>query len=176
MTDTNLIDSTMDGQPYRAGHHATTLRRLLWREHLGLLPSQPLDASADPNAQPPPTPNDPILPDSSEYNLVLDPLSDKLWKEWTDRADKNTHLYRHLFRADPDDNIATFDDYDAFVPRHNKFKQGHLHDPFMDAGEVRGKLDEIRGHLVWMSLEFLREAEMAEKGLQVNDWTESIYT
>ena len=176
MTDTNLIDSKMDGSPYQAGHHATTLRRLLWREHLGLLPSQPLDASSDPNAQPPPTPNDPVAESTHEYSLVEDPLSDDLWSLWTTRADKNTHLYRHLFRADPDDNILSFEDYDAFVPRHAKFKQGHLHDPFMDGQEVREKLDGIKGHLVWMSLEFLRDAEMAEKGLQVNAYTESIYT
>jgi hypothetical protein len=29
---------------------------------------------------------------------------------------------------------------------------------------------------VWMPLDFLRDAEMAEKGLQVNSWTESVYT
>ena len=72
--------------------------------------------------------------------------------------------------------VKTFDDYSAFLPRHNKFKQGHLHDPFMNADEVRKKLDGIRGHLVWMPLDFLRDAEMAEKGLQVNAYTESIYT
>ena len=46
----------------------------------------------------------------------------------------------------------------------------------MPAQEVRDKLDQIKGHLVWMPLEFLRDAEMAEKGLQVNAYTESIYT
>jgi phospholipase D1/2 len=42
--------------------------------------------------------------------------------------------------------------------------------------EVRQKLDKVRGHLVWMPLEFLRDANMAEKGLQINQWTESVYT
>jgi phospholipase D1/2 len=42
--------------------------------------------------------------------------------------------------------------------------------------EIRQKLDQIKGHLVWMPLDFLKDAEMAEKGLQVNAWTESIYT
>lgn len=72
--------------------------------------------------------------------------------------------------------VKTFDDYEAFLPRHNKFKQGHLHDPFMPAQEVREKLDQIKGHLVWMPLDFLCDAPMAEKGLQVNAYTESIYT
>ena len=46
----------------------------------------------------------------------------------------------------------------------------------MPAEEVRQKLDQIKGHLVWMPLDFLEDAAMAEKGLQVNAYTESIYT
>lgn len=93
----------MDGKPYKAGHHAATLRRLLWREHLGLLPAQKLDASEDPNAQPPDVcPNDII--EGAEYEFVADPLSDRVWDMWTGNATKNTDLFRHLFRADPDDN------------------------------------------------------------------------
>ncbi|KAL8858941.1 MAG: hypothetical protein Q9178_004620 [Gyalolechia marmorata] len=175
MEDYNTIDSAMDGQPFKAGHHAATLRRLLWREHLGLLPAQPLDASKDPNAQPVDVcPND--IMEGPEYDFVADPMSDQVWNMWTGNADTNTQIFRHLFRADPDDNIKTFDDYEAFLPRHNKFKQGHLHDPFMPAQEVREKLDQIKGHLVWMPLDFLCDAPMAEKGLQVNAYTESIYT
>ncbi|KAL9100117.1 MAG: hypothetical protein Q9163_004469 [Psora crenata] len=176
MEDKHLFESTMDGQPYQAGHHAATLRRLLWREHLGLLPAQSLDASDDPNAQPPDVcPND-ILDGTKEYEFVADPLGDEVWDMWTGNATKNTELFRQLFRADPDDNIKTFDDYAAFLPRHSKYRQGHLHDPFIDPQEVREKLDQIKGHLVWMPLEFLKDAEMAEKGLQVNAYTESIYT
>jgi len=65
--------------------------------------------------------------------------------------------------------------------------------------EIRQKLDQIKGHLVWMPLRFLEDAPMAETGecpclpllvvklyhnmilmriagLQVNSWTESVYT
>ena len=76
----------------------------------------------------------------------------------------------------PPKTVKTFADYQSFIPKHDKFKQGHLHDPFMPAQEVRQKLDQIKGHLVWMPLDFLRDAEMAEKGMQVNAYTESIYT
>ena len=72
--------------------------------------------------------------------------------------------------------VKTFADYESFLPKHEKYKQGHLHDPFMPAKEVRQKLDQIKGHLVWMPLDFLKDAEMAEKGLQINAYTESIYT
>ena len=37
---------------------------------------------------------------------------------------------------------------------------------------VRKELDRIRGHLVWMPLDFLCEEQMAERGLQVNQYTE----
>ena len=108
MEDTNFIDSTMDGQPYRAGHHAATLRRLLWREHLGLLPAQKLDAAEDPNAQPPDVcPND-VIDGVPEYEFVADPLGEAVWEMWTGNATKNTEMFRHLFRADPDDNSTCF--------------------------------------------------------------------
>ena len=103
MEDSNYLDSTMDGQPYKAGHHAATLRRMLWREHLGLLPAQELDASDDPNAQPPDVcPNN--VMEGPEYEFVADPLSDQVWDMWCGNATRNTDMFRHLFRADPDDN------------------------------------------------------------------------
>ncbi|KAL2352581.1 hypothetical protein BJ546DRAFT_1028392 [Cryomyces antarcticus] len=174
MEDTALIDSTMDGHPYRASAHAATLRRILWREHLGLLPAQPLDASSDPNAQPPTDSPNAHFP-GPEDDFVADPLSADLWSLWTDRATTNTETFRHLFHADPDDHIRTFEDYQNFLPRGDR-KQGHLYDPYMPVNDVRRTLDRIKGHLVWMPLDFLCEAEMAEKGLTINAYTESIYT
>ncbi|KAI9816311.1 MAG: hypothetical protein M1827_001913 [Pycnora praestabilis] len=174
MEDTKKISSTMDGQPHEAGHHAASLRRLLWREHMGLLPAQELDASKDPNAQPPnDCPNDVL--EGETFDFVADPMSDRVWDMWCGRATTNTNIFRHLFRADPDDHIKTFEDYQNFLPK-NDIKQGHLHDPYMPAQEIRAKLDEIKGHLVWMPLDFLKDAEMAERGLQINAYTESVYT
>lgn len=103
MEDYRTLDSKMDGQDYKAGYHATTLRRLLWREHLGLLPAQKLDASDDPNAQPPDVCANDVM-EGAEYDFVADPLDDHVWALWTENATKNTEVYRHLFRADPDDN------------------------------------------------------------------------
>ncbi|KAH8596160.1 hypothetical protein B0O99DRAFT_510702 [Bisporella sp. PMI_857] len=173
MTDAKLINSTMNGQPYEASHHAATLRRYLWREHLGLLPPQDLDAKDDANAQPPDVPND--IWENDTYAFVEDPLSDELWEMWTSRASTNTDMFRQLFHADPDDFVKTFDDYDRFLPPKG-VKPGHIYDRMIPPKEIRAKLDNIKGHLVWMPLDFLKDAEMAEKGLQVNAWTESIYT
>lgn len=108
MEDTNRIPSVMDGKEFEAGYHAATLRRYLWREHLGLLPPQGNDASDDLNARPPgdDTMND--IWDQGEaaesYKFVEDPLSDKLWEMWTERATVNTKIFQQLFHADPDDH------------------------------------------------------------------------
>lgn len=71
--------------------------------------------------------------------------------------------------------VKTFEDYDRFLPPKG-VKAGHIYDRMMPAEDIRKKLDLIKGHLVWMPLDFLKDAEMAEKGLQINAWTESIYT
>ncbi|OTB01078.1 hypothetical protein M426DRAFT_323732 [Hypoxylon sp. CI-4A] len=175
MEDTDKIQSIMDGQPFEAGRHAATLRRYLWREHLGLLPPQPHDASNDPNAQPPGenSPNDPWDRDEG-YKFVEDPMSDDVWNMWTTNATTNTEIFRHLFHADPDDHVKTFDDYNTFLPPKG-VKAGHIFDRFLPPEDIRKKLDEIKGHLVWMPLDYLKDANMAETGLQVNSWTESVY-
>ncbi|OQN95304.1 hypothetical protein B0A48_18461 [Cryoendolithus antarcticus] len=179
MEDTLPLETTMNGNPYEAGHHAATLRRTLWREHLGLLPAQPNDASEDVNAQPPNIDgsgqNDYMAGDEWD-KFVSDPLNDELWEMWTTRATVNTGVFRHLFHADPDDNVKTFEDYDAFLGAKGSRKMGHLFDMYQPVEVVRQELDKIKGHLVWMPLDFLCNAEMAEKGLQVNQYTESVYT
>ncbi|KAJ9142912.1 Phospholipase [Pleurostoma richardsiae] len=176
MEDTRTLDSTMDGKPFKAGWHAATLRRYLWREHLGLLPPQDLDATNDPNAQPPgeDAPNDPRDGDEG-WEFVADPLSDELWEMWTSRATKNSQIYEELFHADPDDNVKTFDDYNRFLPPKG-VKAGHIFNRMVPPGEIRAKLEQVKGHLVWMPMDFLKDANMAETGMQVNQWTESVYT
>ncbi|ROV90661.1 hypothetical protein VPNG_10118 [Cytospora leucostoma] len=179
MEDAHRIPSIMDGKEFEAGYHAATLRRYLWREHLGLLPPQEMDASNDVNAQPPgeKTMND--IWDQGQgaegYEFVEDPLGENLWKEWTERATVNTKVFQQVFHADPDDHVKTFDDYNLFLPPKG-VKAGHVFDRMQDPLEIRKKLDQVKGHLVWMPLDFLKDANMAEVGLQVNQFTESVYT
>jgi phospholipase D1/2 len=101
MEDRDMIESTMDGKPYSAGRHAATLRRLLWREHLGLLPPEDLDGTKDANSQPPgDCPNENF--EGKEYEFVADPLGDKVWEMWCGNASTNTEVFRDIFHADPD--------------------------------------------------------------------------
>lgn len=71
--------------------------------------------------------------------------------------------------------VKTFEDYDRYLPSRG-VKAGHIFDQFMPAADARAKLDDVKGHLVWMPMDFLKNAEMAERGLQLNSWTESVYT
>ena len=71
--------------------------------------------------------------------------------------------------------VTNFDQYNEFLPKDTA-KAGHIRNKDMSVEEIRHQLDEIKGHLVWYPMEFLKDAEMAEKGLQVNAWTESVFT
>ena len=71
--------------------------------------------------------------------------------------------------------MKTFEDYDKYMPPRG-INPGHIFDQFIPPGDVREKLAGVRGHLVWMPMRFLEDAEMAEKGLQVNQFTESVFT
>ena len=175
MEDTHTLPSKMDGKEYMAGHHAASLRRILWREHLGLILAQDLDAEDDVNAQPPDDGDNDFFANDEWDSVVEDPLNDELWKLWWERATTNTLVFRQLFHSGPDDNIKTFEEDDKFMPK-DAHKSGHLYDPYQPVDNVRRELDKIKGHLVWMPLKFLEDAQMAEKGMQVNSWTESVYT
>ncbi len=97
--DTKKIQSRMDGQPVEVSNFASSLRRQLWREHLGILKHKEHDATGDPNAMPPPTPNH--VDEDEHWEFVADPLGDELWELWTDRATTNTRVYREMFHGKP---------------------------------------------------------------------------
>lgn len=119
MEDTHRIPSLMDGKEVEVGYHAATLRRYLWREHLGLLPPQAMDASDEVNAQPPGENMMNDIWDQGEaaegYKFVEDPMSDDLWALWTERATVNTKVFQQVFHADPD-NHGTFPPHSRLRP------------------------------------------------------------
>lgn len=105
--DTDTMDSKMNGEPvcilfkkkksksnilmfqYKASSYALTLRMQLFKEHLGLL-----DASA----------SDTFDYRRKENRIVMDPLDDEFYfNVWNKIAEKNTLIYRELFRCVPDD-------------------------------------------------------------------------
>ncbi|KAF8540446.1 hypothetical protein BDD12DRAFT_880576 [Trichophaea hybrida] len=150
----------------------SSLRKQLWMEHLGLLPAQELEGDDDPNAQPPGHGGNRCEVDP----LVEDAMSDELWNAWTSQATTNTEIYHYLFHTDPDNCIKTWKDYDTFCPKRHEVPTGHIwNGGDFTTEQVKEELAKVKGHLVWMPLDFLKDETMVEPGLQVNAITESMY-
>ncbi|KAL7266449.1 hypothetical protein RUND412_011007 [Rhizina undulata] len=189
--DPTVLRSTMNGRPYAASSFAATLRRQLFRKHLSLIPSQNL-TSVDENMLPALALNIYDF-DSFADRFVTDPLSDEFSDYCITTARTNTEVYRKVFRPVPDDTVTNWKLYDEFFgkffsqEREGLFdkkeppeKWGHVvRSDFspraQGAYEVKQLLRKIRGNLVEMPLEFLREEDIAKEGFTLNPLTEQLY-
>ncbi|KAI0478072.1 phospholipase [Xylaria cf. heliscus] len=190
--DQDLIDSTMDGRDFQASRFATSLRRQLWRKHLGWIPDQPWDQ---------PTSNwTPVTRDPQDYDwgspadrAVEDPLSEEFWSSWTNTARTNTEVFSKVFHNVPNDRVRNWEDYDDFFSRHfiipgveikeadkaGRVAYGHVVPEEFEGGvsEVKEWLSRVRGTLVEMPLDFLIDVEdLAKEGLSLNAFTDELYT
>ena len=104
--DPQEIDSYMAGQPWRAKKFAASLRREIFRKHIGLLPPQDME---NPNANFHPV-GDPNVYDwgSREDHAVADPLSESFLGLWKTTARNNTEAFRKLFHPVPDDTVKNW--------------------------------------------------------------------
>ncbi|KAF3939335.1 hypothetical protein ABW19_dt0203903 [Dactylella cylindrospora] len=188
--DHTPLGSLMNGRPYVASHFAATLRRYLFRKHLGLIPAQASDY-LDPNMLPVPEPNVYDF-DSEEDKLVMDPLSDNFWNFWNATAKRNTEAFDKVFHAVPTDNVLNWEDYDKYFgqyfhpsgtkenPIPPKYPWGHVvKDNFPPGSEgaraVKSELARIRGSLVEMSLKFMQNVDFAVEAASFNAITEAVY-
>jgi phospholipase D1/2 len=190
--DADMIDSSMDGRPYQVSRFASSLRREIFRKHLGLLKHQPIDA-VDDNWQPVSVPQ--VYDWGSEMdNQVADPLSDEFQNLWNWRANTNTQAFGKVFHPVPSDEVRNWKQYDEYYSRffgqseqdkENKkpslYKWGHVVAENFSQGEqgvqeVKEVLSSIRGNLVEMPLLFLKEEDIAKEGVGLNAITEEIYT
>ena len=194
--DPTLIDSSMNGSPYRASKFAATLRRQLFRKHLGLLKAQNMERP-DQNFQPVGVPN--VYDFGSPEDLaVSDPLADTFLALWNSRAHSNTQVFRKVFHPVPDDSVLTWADYNNFYEhffkdadaaaegkdgrkRPSKYLWGHVVTEEFSPGEqglteVKDLLATVKGTLVEMPLLFLIKEEIAKEGLSLNAFTKEVYT
>ncbi|KAG5341907.1 hypothetical protein C0989_007067 [Termitomyces sp. Mn162] len=151
--DDDKIDSFMDGQPYRAGRFAATLRRKLFREHLGLIPPQMVTNGNDcvtSFMRPAPHRNEDET--RSEHDtLVMDPLDDRTVVLFQRTALENRKIFTEIFRPVPTNLVRSWAAYDNYVP---KVKTGHVV-PGIDLERLKGRLAGVRGALVECPLDFL---------------------
>ncbi len=194
--DPTPVSSYMAGRPYTASAFATSLRRQLYRKHLGLLAHQPPDA---PNRNWTPVSHDAV----NEYDwgspadrVVQDPLSRDFLDLWRSTARRNTDIFSRAFHPVPDNKVRTWADYDAFFSKHfvvpgepaekaaEAYKQGKVDYGHVVKEEFPGGVDElkawlsgVRGTLVEMPLQFLIDVDdIAKDGLALNSLTDELYT
>ncbi|OCK78885.1 phospholipase D/nuclease [Lepidopterella palustris CBS 459.81] len=190
--DPSPVESYMDGRPWRASKFAASLRRQLFRKHLGLLKPQIMD-QPDQNFEPIGVPNSYDW-NSPEDLQVADPLSDDFQILWNYRAKTNTDAFAKVFHSVPYDGIRTWKQYEDYYERYfhedekdkaNKkpslYKWGHVVAEDFSPGEqglreVKEVLSTIKGTLVEMPLLFLKDEDIAKEGLGLNAFTEEVYT
>ncbi|KAK5947542.1 hypothetical protein PMZ80_001695 [Knufia obscura] len=193
ITDQTPVQSTMAGRPWQASRFAASLRRQLFKKHLGLL--RPQDAQQpDGNFMPIGVPNA-YEWGTPEDNIVSDPLSDAFQSLWNTRARTNTEVYRKAFRAVPDDTVKNWKEYKEFYEYYfaksdaksggkdeNKkparVEYGHVVKSDFPGGvkELKDLLSQVKGTLVEMPLCFLQDEDMAKENLSFNALTAEIYT
>jgi len=161
--DDDHIPSYMDGRPYSVGRFAATLRRKLFRQHLGLIPPQNVPAEKVTSfMRPAPVPNEDET-DLKEDALVADPLSDEMLDLLNTTARVNREVFTELFRPVPSNLVQSWAAYDVYKP---KVKVGHVV-PGIPLKRVKDRLALVRGSIVEAPLEFLIDEKEFVEG---PDW------
>ncbi|KAI8370759.1 hypothetical protein EDC96DRAFT_502234 [Choanephora cucurbitarum] len=174
--DRDMISSMMNGQPYQASRFAATLRRQLWKEHLGMAHEEDELDIVNNAMLPLPVPQIDFT-DSEQDKLVMDPLGEETLALWNGTANTNTLAFREVFHCVPDDTITNWNQYHQFYPDPEKIELGHVHDPNMSVHEVRKHLSAIRGHLVEFPLDFLRDEDLQGEAIPiVGSAVQELYT
>lgn len=115
--DPTPVRSEMAGQPWTASKFAASLRRQLFRKHLGLLPDQRWD-QPDANFQPVSKCPNEYDWDSTADRLVADPMSEEFDQLWRGVARTNTEVFSKAFHNVPNDVVRTWDDYQNFFSKY----------------------------------------------------------
>ncbi|KAG6372484.1 hypothetical protein JVT61DRAFT_7587 [Boletus reticuloceps] len=160
--DDDMIQSTMDGRPYAAARFATTLRRKLFREHLGLIEPQRTIRQPDSFMQPAPTlgEDETHLPEDA---AVADPLADETLDLLYSTARKNREVFTELFRPVPTNLVRSWSAYENYMP---KVKPGHVV-PGIPLQRVKERLAQVKGSVVECPLDFLIDDKEFVEGI---DW------
>lgn len=181
----------MNGRPWQATRFAASLRRHIFRKHLGLLKPQDY-TRPDANFEPVNITGNDYDWGSAEDRAVEDPLSNQFLDLWNWRAHINTQVFDKVFHPVPCDAVRTWQDYDQHYGRFfrdenkkddrpSRYKWGHVVAEEFAPGpegvwQVKEELAKIRGTLVNAPLLFLDKEDIAPEGLSLNAFTEEVYT
>lgn len=181
--NTEKIASKMNGQPYEVSKFATTLRRRLFRKHIGLIEWQDWTKLDEPKLR--------AARRSDAYDWqspadcsVEDPLSLAFDALWRDTAKVNTETFTAVFSPVPCNEVRNWEAYDSHngelsvETSRNPAQYGHVVRPNFPEGvmEMKKVLGKVRGTLVEMPLSFLCDVEpLVRRSLGYNELTSKIY-
>ncbi|KAA1473211.1 phospholipase D/nuclease [Dentipellis sp. KUC8613] len=151
--DDDLLESTMNGEPVRVSRFAASLRRKLYRQHLGLIRPHVCTERKEHTTsfmRAAPVPNDDEFDDDDD-RLVADPLLEETLELWHTTARRNREIFTELFRPVPTNLVRDWKAYDTYVP---KVKTGHVV-PGIPLERVKDRLARVKGALVEAPLDFL---------------------
>lgn len=124
--DTETVASVMDGEEYQAGRFAQSLRHQCFRVVLG---------------------------NSIDLNDILDPISDKFFKEvWVSTAARNATIFEKVFRCLPSDQVNNLAQLREFIT----VPKLACENPAKAAEELK----KIKGFLVQFPFRFLDEENL----------------
>ncbi|KAL9378910.1 hypothetical protein Peur_027392 [Populus x canadensis] len=141
--DKEFVESSMNGETWKAGKFAYSLRRSLWSEHLGL--------------------------SSGEIDKISDPVAETTYRNlWLATAKENSKIYQDVFACLPNDHIHSRAALRQSM-NHWKEKLGHT---TIDLGIAPEKIERnengeikmmdpierlklVKGHLVSFPLDFM---------------------
>ena len=128
--DEAFEDGSMNGTVFPSGCFAGSLRKRLFREHLGLIGRKDL-----------------------ERNISLkDPIIDSFYKDiWLKTSQENTELYEKVFHCIPTDSVRSF----VELKKYQDENKDSLWD--INPTEANNEIDKIKGHLVNFPLNFLAD-------------------
>ncbi|CAG8462070.1 11758_t:CDS:10 [Acaulospora morrowiae] len=164
--DKNYVESRMAGMRWKAGKFALTLRRAIFKEHLGLMNEADHETANGDCLPPPSTGNGAFVnPQKLTYadRIVEDPVSNKFYYDhWLRTANTNTDVFRNVFHCIPDDSVTNWGEYNDFIPNNSKIPFGHICEQArQNHTKTRKELSKIRGHLVVFPLEFMNGEKLA---------------
>ncbi|XP_046394345.1 phospholipase D1 [Ischnura elegans] len=120
--DKEFVESSMNGKLHLSGKYASSLRKSLFREHLGIL--------------------------DTTSRIVDDPISGQFYHDvWMSTAAKNTEIFEEVFKCIPSDAVPTFFKLKKY--------QDEIPLSVSDPSTAKIKLQDVKGHLVFLPLNFL---------------------
>ncbi|CAG8552345.1 5973_t:CDS:10, partial [Acaulospora colombiana] len=159
--DKEYLNSRLADKQWEAGKFAATLRRAIFKEHLGL--ENEFDhEQLTPISHPPPIDAGYHKPGEAD-KIVTDPASDEFYYNfWLHTAKSNTEIFRNVFHCVPEDSVTNWDEYKAFVPDRTKIPIGHVCETAReDMERTKRELSKIKGHLVEFPLNFMKNKKLS---------------